>query len=329
MVNQAYDISSDRLDVGYVGSLPLNVPVTTIGRDSPRMAIICGVHGDEPAGVLIANEFKHRVQNESLLGSVSIIPTANPLAFATKNRITISDHLDLNRVGVGDPEGTLTERVANVLFNFLLKFSFVVDIHEFLMETPTLSIYIPAQQVETDRKILTGIAAFAPTTVWSMNLTSSEELKYGSSILSALIRRGIPGFAIETSQRADLSSCDIEETAIGLIEVAKSCGVIDGKSRFVVPPAFTRRVTYSPYSGIWYPKAELLADVGVGDVIGSVTMLDLINEGTITASVAGTLVQLQKQDIVDTGKSLFTVGVRDLETDTKFQLLRDDQELSK
>ncbi len=322
MTNHAHEISSGVLQVGYVGFLPLCLPVTTIGKGLPRMAITCGVHGDEPTGILIANEFKRRIQKETLLGSISIIPTANPFAFATKTRTTLSDYLDLNRLGAGDPEGTLTERIAHVLFEFLLEFSFVVDIHEFVMETPSLAIYIPTQQVEIDRKIRAGIAAFAPSTVWAMNLTSFEELKYGSSILSSLIQRGIPGFAIETSQRAELSSSDIEKVANDLVEVAKSCGVIGGKSRFVVPPAFTRNVIYSPYSGIWCPKVSLFTDLNTGDIIGSVTSLDLIDEKIILASKTGTLVQLQRQAVVDTGTSLFTIGVRDREIDAKFESLQ-------
>ncbi len=311
-------ITQTKLHVGEVGALSIDIPIIQIGNGNPHLAILCGVHGDETTSLVISNLLLKQLLQKEFSGTVSIITAANPFAQSTRSRVSWADFYDLNRTGQGKIDGVLTERLAYKLIEFLSECSFAIDLHEFEMSTPTMAIYIPSEKDEVDKQILNAIAAFKPSTVWAMNLSTSDEAKYSGSLLSILIRREIPCFAIETSVLASLTSEIIQNATNGLLEVSKYLGIIEGVPRKIIPSAYTRNVRYSDHAGIWIPKSSLMTEVKAGDTIGELVMLDLTNSINVCALVDGTLIQLRANALVDTGKSLFTVGVIDSEVIKKF-----------
>lgn len=310
------------LDAGSVGGLPVRVPITTVGEGNPHIAVMCCLHGDETAGLVIARYFlRELMKSDALQGSVSIITAANPFALATRTRVAVSDYFDLNRTGRGKGQGNLTERLASLLCEFLSQCSFFIDLHEFSMTVPTQAIYIPSNQNEVDQRIVQAIATFSPSFVWAMKLTLSEEAKYSGSLLATLINEGIPAFAVETSRLAELSLQTIQEVVEGLIEVMKLEGAIAGPHRSSQPLAFVRQEVYSSHAGIWVPKATLLSQIQAGEVIGEITSLDLLEDIPVYAHTEGTLIQVASADFVDTGTTLFALGSKDPDFALKLQSL--------
>jgi predicted deacylase len=316
-----YRIAHTKLHIGKIGTLPIDVPIVQLGSGTPHLAIMCGVHGDETASLVISHLFLKRLLQKAFNGTISIITAANPFAQSTRTRVSWADYYDLNRTGQGKPDGVFSERLAYKLVEFLSGCSFVIDIHEFEMNTPTMSIYIPSDKDDVDKQILNTIAVFKPSSIWAMNLSTTEEAKYSESLLSVLINRGIPGFAIETTVLASLTLGTIEKVVDGLMEVSKYLGIIDGVSpKKMIPIAYTRNVKYSDFAGIWIPTNSLMAEVKVGDKIGELVMLDLINKIDVCAIADGTLIQLRANALVDTGINLFTIGVKDLAVIEKLKI---------
>jgi predicted deacylase len=307
------------LEIGSIGSLIVRIPTITLGNGLPHLALICGVHGNETASLIIVKRvFEEVMSYSSMVGSVSVITSANPFAQSTRTRVAVSDFYDLNRTGEGKPDGTLTERVAFKLSEYLRGCSYVIDLHEFEMDTPTMAIYIPSKEPVVDRKIIEGISAFNPVTIWAMDATSPEETKYSGAILSNLIGRGIPGFAIETSRAGAILESEIQEAVDGLLNVAKSLGVLDGKANYPTRAAFVRKVKYADSAGIWIPTARLMSQVSIGEPIGELSSLDLTSSIDMLADENGILIQLRSKDLVDTGTSLFTIGIEDSRVVSKF-----------
>jgi predicted deacylase len=193
------------------------------------------------------------------------------------------------------------------------------------MSTPNLAIYIPSKEEEVDQSILQGISAFNPAIIWAMNVTSKEEIKYSDSLLAVLIKDGIPAFAVETSPITDLSSLTIQQVVEGLMEVTKMMGIIEGAYRTSAPPAFIRKPFHSSRAGIWIPHTKLLSEIKEGEMIGEITTLDLMEDIPVFSHAEGTLIQLARTDVVDTGTSLFTIGIKekDLNIEAKFHQLSD------
>ena len=59
-----------------------------------------------------------------------MLPVANPLAFESNTRHTLVDHLNLNRLFPGDPDGWLTEQLAaKITLSFLTGLDAYIDLH--------------------------------------------------------------------------------------------------------------------------------------------------------------------------------------------------------
>src|SRR5579864_5078659 len=65
-------------------------------------------------------DFAERCDPATVLGTVVLVPVANPPAFAAHQRRSPLDGLDLNRTFPGRPDGTPSERLAHRLVHDLL-----------------------------------------------------------------------------------------------------------------------------------------------------------------------------------------------------------------
>lgn len=104
----------------------------------PKVAIIGGIHGDEIAGWMAAENL---LEKNDFLGEVLIIPRANILATYLEERypginnngkyqkVTYSD---LNRCFPGKVDGTISEQIAYIISQEIIEFqpSYIIDLHE-------------------------------------------------------------------------------------------------------------------------------------------------------------------------------------------------------
>jgi predicted deacylase len=298
-----FDVS--HLNIGSVGSLPLRIPVVTIGSGEPILSVLCGLHGDETASTFSAHRFMKRLaEGPELHGTVRLIPAANPFAQATRTRVTVTDWDNLNRTGKGDAAGRLTQRIGNRLFEFLKDSALVIDLHEFRMRTPRMVVYIPTENKEIEQINLANIAAFEPAFVWALTGASSDS----GSLVGALIGAGVPGFGVETSDALVISDEEIERVVAGLCRVAQNLGLLPGTPRTEAVTAYNTRLVSAEQAGIWHSSRALFETVEAGETIGELIPFPLIDAEPVVTPQAGVLVQLLPRQLVDTGSYLFAVG---------------------
>lgn len=97
------------------GALAVPVAVVSGCAPGPRLMVVGGVHGDEADGIAAAFALVAALSPADFTGCVTIVPIANPMAFAAGQRRSPVDGRDLNRTCPGDPDGTPSERLAAVL----------------------------------------------------------------------------------------------------------------------------------------------------------------------------------------------------------------------
>jgi predicted deacylase len=109
----------------------VSLKVGLIGENPPSSTIIAGVHGDEgPWSALAIKNVLETIQMNELVGSIKIIPVANPTAMEIDSRVSPIDNLDLNRVFPGDTEGSHSQRIAAIITKHALDGSdYVFDLH--------------------------------------------------------------------------------------------------------------------------------------------------------------------------------------------------------
>lgn len=125
-------IDFDSLEAGrYATSLTIEagpgevieVPVYVfVGRKKrPRFAVVGGIHGDEYDGIRCAQRLAAEQEPGLIDGTLVVIPVANPASYFAAQRRTPADDTDLNRVFPGKVDGTVSERLAYVLTESVLR----------------------------------------------------------------------------------------------------------------------------------------------------------------------------------------------------------------
>jgi predicted deacylase len=102
-----------------------------VGEGSPEALVTAGIHGDEgPWGAWAIHKMLEDATLNELQGTLRIVPVANPFAMEADARCSPLDDLDLNRAFPGNPGGSHTERLADVLTRHALgDAESVIDLH--------------------------------------------------------------------------------------------------------------------------------------------------------------------------------------------------------
>ncbi|HPF38212.1 MAG TPA: M14 family metallopeptidase [Phycisphaerae bacterium] len=110
---------------------PVGVPIRVMrGRKrGPTLFVTATVHGDELNGMGVIHEIMYGAQLELIAGTLILVPVVNVFGIETQNRY-MPDRRDLNRFFPGFKNGSLTSRVAFLLFEEIAKKSdFGIELH--------------------------------------------------------------------------------------------------------------------------------------------------------------------------------------------------------
>jgi len=126
--------SDIRLSVPALGDEPGTfIPVTVIhgDEDGPILVTVSGVHGYEFAPIIAAARLADQIKPEELSGTLIIVRVANIPSFEARSPfVNPVDDKNLNRSFPGSANGTLTERIADVLSRDVIsRADFLMDIH--------------------------------------------------------------------------------------------------------------------------------------------------------------------------------------------------------
>ena len=107
------------------------VPVTVIKNGQGPTALFTGAnHGDEYEGPIALWCLAAELSAERINGRVIIVPAMNYPAFKAGKRTSSIDGGNMNRMFPGDPNGTITQIIADFFSRTLLPLAdYVVDIH--------------------------------------------------------------------------------------------------------------------------------------------------------------------------------------------------------
>ena len=99
-------------------------------RKGPTLLLNAAVHGNEVVGVEVVRTIVDEIDPNKLSGNLIVVPIVNPMAFTSGQRWDPYDNIDMNRVFPGDPDGTMTERVAHSFFTiFARQADYIIDLH--------------------------------------------------------------------------------------------------------------------------------------------------------------------------------------------------------
>lgn len=279
----------------------------------PTLIVLGAVHGDEYEGVETIPEVFRQVESHALRGALLMVPICNVPAYESVLRNSPIDGLNLARVFPGDPNGTITQRIAHWITQKLFKpADFVIDLHSggVTAEIPSLIGFTHTHD-ELGRRSRAGALAFGAPVVWE----HPPPMPPGRS-LSAATDLGIPAIYTEAGGGGYAHPSDVSCFSTGVINVMKHLDMLDGQPQ--IQPVTHHlsgdgnmdSVISTPVAGYFRSDVALLDEVSPGQQLG--TVRDPFGEvvAEITTESAGVVIMLRRIHRVHVGDNLAHVTGR-------------------
>jgi len=292
-----------------------SIPVTVIHgtKNGKTLALVAGVHGYEYPPILALYRLKGMVDPTELAGTLVIVHIANRPSF---ERRTIyynpHDWKNLNRVFPGDPEGTLSQRIAYVLTEEVVrKCDALIDLHcgdgnEALIP---YTYWMISGHKSLDELTRTMALAFGIPHI-IIDETRSKDLKESKYLGNTAILLGKAAITTESGYLGKTDEESIGRNLAGIFGVMRLFRMIEGKPDPVTDPVWIDRyeVIYSQTNGLFYPLGKMGHYVKKGQKVGYVT--DFFGEvkEELRAPFSGILLYIINTPPTSKGEPLFEVG---------------------
>jgi len=245
-------------------------------RPGPVLALIAGTHGMEYAPIMALQRVRTAIDPKTLSGTVVLVHVANMPSFLGRTIYSSPvDGKNLNRVFPGKADGTLSERIADVITREVIsRATHVVDIHcgdgNESLRPYVYWITTGAPNVAEAGRRLALASGFDHIVIDRGRPTDPAQSVYLSN---TAILRGKPALTVESGYLAatdEESIARIERAVAGWL---RELGMRpDGPSPAAAPRWIDRsEVLTSSVTGVFYPAAERGATVAAGAVLGRIT----------------------------------------------------------
>ena len=247
-------------------------------RPGPVLALVAGVHGYEYPPILALQRMRTSIDPRQLSGTVIMVHVANMPAFLGRAiYYTPGDRKNLNRVFPGRADGTISERIADVITREVIdRASHVIDLH-------------CGDGNESLRPYLYWVTTGAPGVVEAgrqlalafgmdhivIDASRPADPRASVYLANTAVTRGKPGLTIESGGMGlsdEESIARIERGVAGVLRHLKmrDTGPLPAEHVVWLDPS---QVLTAGATGLWYPEIEKSVTVAAGARIGRITDL--------------------------------------------------------
>lgn len=293
--------------IGDASTHEVKLPYIVINgvKKGPTVTILGGVHAVECAPVEAIYRLSEALEPEKLIGTLILVPVVNTEGFHARqpyhNQL---DHLNQNKVFPGDPEASITKRVAYHVFeHFVSKSDVLIDAHSAdLGEDVTRGIFIYKTE---DEKLFNKMIELASL----YNPTLIETTSISGNTGEAVNIYGIPCLMVESGAPYPIRENDVRYHSEGALNVLRHLSMLEGEVVKYNPPVDppSQRV-WAEKGGVWRRKVEAGQRVKKGEELG--TVCNLLGETIQTAYAPfdGVVSFLRVHYSVNSGDSLLWVA---------------------
>ncbi len=233
-------------------------------KAGPVLCLIGGVHGDEINGIALVRRMAYEIDPEQLSGTLISVPIVNVFGYSRGSRY-LPDRRDLNRYFPGSRSGSIASRVAQSLFDTIIRrCDAVIDFHTGSFQRSNL----PQVRGDlTNPKVLNLSHGFGGTLV--LHSPGSRGM-----LRVAAMEAGIPAVTMEIGAPLRLEVEHIEPTVLAIRRLMAYLKMTDSDvsaRRNKVPPVFFEsRWVRSNIGGLLISDVKLGQNVRAGQVLGRV-----------------------------------------------------------
>jgi predicted deacylase len=297
------------------GDSGTTVPVSVVNgtRPGPVLALVAGVHGQEYTPILALQNLLRSIDPATLTGTVIMVHVANmPSYLARTIYYSPADGKNLNRVFPGKPDGTLSERIADVITREVIqRATHVVDIHcgdgnESLRPYLYWITTGGADVAQAGREM--ALAFGMDHVVVDRERPSDPQASLYLS--NTAITRGKPALTIESGGMAEIDTDSILRIERGVAGLLRHLKMRAGGPAPIAAPVFLERseVLRSRFTGLFYAMVEKSQTVAQGAVLGRVTDFHGKVLEEITAPFAGEVLYVVGTPAMNAGEPVAFIG---------------------
>ena len=291
------------------------IPVTVIRGSNPGkvLALVAGTHGAEYPPIHALYRLRDRIDPFRLSGTLILVHIANLPSFQKRTvYFNPFDFKNLNRVFPGDPNGTLSQRMAHVLTEEVVgKCDALIDMHcgdanEALI--PYTYWMLGETKTMDDQTREMALAFGIPHIIIDTGRT--KDVRDSKYLGNTAILRGKPAITTEAGYLGRSDEADILKNLYGAESVMRLFKMIDGTPVTAKDPVWIDKyeVVNSRFDGLFYPRVKMGAMVGEGEIVGAVRdYLGNLKED-MKAPFAGLILYILGTPPANTGEPLYEVG---------------------
>lgn len=251
----------------------ITIPVATVEgvEDGPTMLIVAGVHGSEYVGLEAVRRLHHTVEPGELSGRLITVPCFGlPAFYGFSTHVNPIDGLNPGREFPGDPDGSHTQRAANLLWTeFVADADAVVDVHGGDLEEE-LTEYVQVNltgNAETDERSIGLAKSFGIELLVASPVP--ETTPVSGNLFSMAATLGKAGVLTEAGSHGILDLDLVDWYHDRLLDGLRGFGMLPGESPVVEHSQLHRfGGAFAPIDGCWYPDVLKRDRIDKGQRLG-------------------------------------------------------------
>jgi len=304
------------------GDAGTTIPVSIVHgvRPGPVLALIAGVHGAEYPPILALQRIRSSLDPQELSGTVILVHVANVPSFLARTvYYSPVDGKNLNRVFPGRPDGTLSERIADVITREVIdRSTHVIDLHcgdgnESLRPYSYWAVTGAPEVVEGGRQLALAFGIDHIVVDRSLPADPAKSLYVDATAIT----RGKPALTAESGglgQTDEVSIARIERGVAGVLRQLKMRSTGPEPVSSVVWIGRNEVLT-SGATGVFFPAVERGQTVAAAALIGHVTDFYGRTLQEIRAPFAGEVLYVVGTPPTSKGEPIAMIGERATESE--------------
>jgi predicted deacylase len=297
------------VEVGKGLSVRMPVVIVNGQADGPVFAVTAGVHGAEYPGIEAAIRLSRTLDPAEVRGAVLIVPVVNVPAYQRRAiYVNPLDGINFNRVCPGNPVGTVTEMMADLLFkNVIAQADYYMDLHggDMIEALVPFTLYYKSGNEKVDA------ASRALAEAYGISIILGSTVLRGGTY-GAAAAMGKPAVLTEAGGQGILDEPSTQTHMRGVLNVLKKFGGLPGQPEAVPAAEYYSKFVWlaAEQDCVYYPKVTVGQQVREGELIAEFT--DLFGEkiGELKSPAAGPVLFLVTSPAINKNDPLMAIGSR-------------------